>query len=82
MNWESLAARVVARLAQSGRTFSADDVWQRLARHGVIVQQAERRSLGHVIRAAQRGRVIRSAGIRKSARASRQGGYVTMWVAV
>lgn len=81
MNWETQASAIVAKLARTGRTFSADDVWQRLARRGVVVCLAERRALGNVIRAAQRLRVIRSAGIRKSARATRQGGYVTMWVA-
>lgn len=79
--WEGRASAIVSRLARAGRVFSSDDVWVRLARAGVSVPVAERRALGGVMRAAQRHRVIRSAGIRKSARATRQGGYVTMWVA-
>lgn len=79
--WEGRASAIVSRFARAGRVFSSDDVWARLARAGVSVPVAERRALGNVIRAAQRHRVIRSAGIRKSARATRQGGYVTVWVA-
>lgn len=77
--WETRASAIVSRLARSGRVFSSDDVWALLARAGVDVPAGERRRMGHVIREAQACRVIRSAGIRKSARASRQQGYVTMW---
>ena len=79
VSWESVASRVIAKLARAGRVFSSDEVWTQLAKLGVDVCTEERRMLSNVIKEAQASRIIRSAGVRKSARASRKGGYLTMW---
>lgn len=79
MSWQAQASRVIAKLARAGQRFCMDDVWAALAVAGVDVPAAERRDLGNVVKEAQACRQIRCAGVRKSARASRKGGYVTMW---
>lgn len=81
MPWEARAAGIIGRLARAGRVFTTDDIWLQLTRAGVAVPTHERRALGGILRAAKRRHVVRSAGVCKSVRASRQGGYVTMWVA-
>lgn len=77
--WESVAARVIAKLVRSGKAFSADDVWKGLAMKKVVVPMDERRTMGCVIRKACREHHFRRVGIWVSARASRKGGYLTMW---
>lgn len=79
--WKAAADRVIAALAASRKTFTADEVWRGLAQAG-HAQPPEPRALGGRLQAAARGRdpIIVSTGMTtKSTRPEAHGSFVTVW---
>lgn len=79
--WLALAEQAVMAAAELG-TFTTDDVWARLGKHGAAGTPPEPRALGAVMsKLAKAGRIAATSRYEPSARVACHGRPVRMWVA-
>lgn len=72
--WRRRADRVLAELASSGRTFTAEDIRHRAG------DPSSPGALGALLLGASRAGMIRLEGITRSTRLQRHAGLVRVWV--
>lgn len=78
--WKAAADKIVRKLAKSKRTFTTDDVWNRLDKTGLATR--EPRAMGAVMRRAKGAGLIRSTGtFQVSARPECHRRPITVWSA-
>ena len=78
--WRLAATKAVAKLAETGRTFSAADVWREI---GDKARTEEPRALGAMMQAAMRSGLIMQTGQVVMAKApGANARWTTVWVGV
>jgi hypothetical protein len=83
-DWLRVAQRATLYHIRKGLPFSADDVWRTLSGDGQpdwYSHPVEPRALGCVFRQLRREGRIEPCGFESSARPSRNGGPVRLWIA-
>ena len=80
MNWQTAAAKAIAVLADTGDTFTADDLLDVVGPPDYAhTPNAANSAIGAAFANASRHDVIRPVGVARSRTPSRKGGLIRVW---